>query len=151
MASEQILIVDDNPDNLKLLRFILSSQGYELRGAGDAAEALTILESFRPQLILLDLQLPSMDGLDLTRRLKADPRTHDIPIVAVTAYAMKGDEEKAREAGCDDYLTKPIDKKVLRAVVGRYVRNAKPILADAAAQEVTSLAQADSPGRRSAT
>jgi CheY-like chemotaxis protein len=109
MAGEPVLIVDDNAANLKLARILLSEEGYEVRTAGDAEEALRILETFLPRLILMDIQLPGMDGLTLTRRLKADERTLDILIVALTAYAMKGDEERALGAGCDGYVSKPID------------------------------------------
>lgn len=109
MAGEPILIVDDNPTNLKLARILLETEGYEIRAAQDAEEALQLLETFHPRIILMDIQLPGMDGLELTRRLKADPRTRNIHILAVTSYAMRGDELRAREAGCDGYLTKPID------------------------------------------
>lgn len=117
MAREPILIVDDNPQNLKLARLLLSSQEYEIRTADDAEQALQALASFRPRLILMDLQMPGMDGLTLTRKLKGDPAHRDIPIVALTAYAMKGDEEKARAAGCDAYVTKPVDATALRVLV----------------------------------
>jgi CheY-like chemotaxis protein len=117
MSGTRILIVDDNPSNMKLLAFMLSSRGYDVRTAGDAIEALTALESFPARLILMDLQMPGMDGLELTRRLKADPRTSEIIIVAVTANAMKGDEEKARAAGCDGYVTKPIDTRALPRLI----------------------------------
>ncbi len=122
MAGDPILVVDDNPTNLKLIRVLLAGEGYEVRTAGDAEEALAALQGFRPRLVLMDLQLPGMDGLELTRRLKADPGTRDILIVALTAYAMKGDEEKAREAGCDGYLAKPIDTRTLPAQVAGYLR-----------------------------
>jgi len=125
MAGEPILIVDDNPTNLKLLEYLLSSRGYEVRSAADAQQALTLVESFHPRLMLVDLQLPGMDGRELTRRLKSDPRTHDVIIVAVTAYAMKGDEEKARAAGCDAYVTKPIDTRGLALKVAELLA-AKP-------------------------
>ena len=121
MAAEPILIVDDNPTNLKLAQRLLTLEGYEVRTATDAEEALTILERFRPRLILMDLQLPGLDGLALTRRLKADPATRDITIVALTAYAMKGDEEKALVAGCDGYIAKPINTRTLPGVVARYL------------------------------
>ena len=117
MAGEPILIVDDNAVNLKLVRVLLAKEGYETRTANDATEALAVLETFKPRLILMDLQLPGMDGLQLTRQLKADPRTKDIVIVALTAYAMKGDEEKSREAGCDGYITKPIDTRTMPATL----------------------------------
>ena len=119
MANEPILVVDDNPANLKLVRILLSGEGYDVRVAADAEEALSVLRGFRPRLILMDLQLPGMDGLALTARLKAEPATRDIEIIALTAYAMKGDEERARAAGCDGYITKPIDTRVLPEIVGR--------------------------------
>jgi CheY-like chemotaxis protein len=121
MAGEPILIVDDNPANLKLARVLLAGEGYEVRTAVDAEEALTVLESFRPRLILMDLQMPGMDGFALTRRLKADPATKGILILALTAYAMKGDEEKAMAAGCDGYLSKPIDTRALPALIARHL------------------------------
>ncbi len=114
---EPILIVDDHPTNLKLASVVLGEEGYEVRTATDAEEALVVLGSWRPRLILMDIQLPGMDGLDLTRRLKADPATRDISILAMTAYAMKGDEQKALDAGCDGYITKPIDVAALPRTV----------------------------------
>ena len=122
MNPDVILIVDDNSDNLELALAILSGHGYELRTAVDAQSAVELMQSVLPKLILLDIQLPGMDGLQLTRQLKADPRTRHIPILAVTAYAMKGDEQRAREAGCDGYLTKPINKRELRAAVAAYMQ-----------------------------
>ncbi len=121
MVSEPILVVDDNPQNLKLARVILATEGYHVQTAIDAEDALNILESFRPHLILMDLQLPRMDGLELTRRLKADPRYRDIIILAVTAYAMKGDDEKAFAAGCDGYMTKPLDTDALARMVAEHL------------------------------
>lgn len=109
MQREPVLIVDDNPQNLKLAKVILAAEGFDVKTAIDAEDALRILESFTPRLILMDLQLPRMDGLELTRRLKADPARREIIIIALTAYAMKGDKEKAFAAGCDGYLSKPID------------------------------------------
>jgi two-component system cell cycle response regulator len=119
-----LLIVDDNAENLKLILLLLATSGHELVTAMDAVQALQAIEHRLPDLILLDLQLPGMDGLELTRRLRADTRTRGIPIVAVTAYAMKGDEDKARDAGCNGYLTKPIDKQLLRLVVKSYLEPA---------------------------
>lgn len=122
MAGEiGILVVDDNPGNLKLLSYVLENQGYGIRTAADAGEALAALRQFRPRLILLDLQLPGMDGLELARHLKMDPAQAGVLIVAVTASAMKGDEEKAIEAGCDGYITKPIDTRTLPKLVASYL------------------------------
>ena len=113
MEHQAILIVDDNPVNMKLIRVLLAGEGYEVRTASDATEALDILQAFRPGLILLDIQLPGIDGLELTRRLKSQPSTRDIPILGLTAYAMKGDEERILAAGCDGYIPKPIDTRTL--------------------------------------
>jgi CheY-like chemotaxis protein len=109
MAGERILVVDDNPSNVKLASFVLKARGFEVREAGSAEEAMAELVAHPPRIILMDIQLPGTDGLTLTRLLKADPRTSGIIIVAFTAYAMQGDEQKALEAGCDGYLTKPIN------------------------------------------
>jgi CheY-like chemotaxis protein len=122
MAGEPILIVDDNPANLKLARVLLAGEGYDVRTAGDAAEALAVLETFRPRLILMDLQMPGMDGFELTRRLKSAPANRDVIILALTAYAMKGDEEKAREAGCDGYISKPIDTRSFPAQIAEHLK-----------------------------
>jgi two-component system cell cycle response regulator DivK len=121
MAGEPILVVDDNATNMKLLRVLLTSQGYDVRTAGDASDAMEVIKGFRPRLILMDIQLPGMSGLELTSLLKADPATRDILVVAITAYAMKGDEEKARRAGCDGYISKPIDTRTLASVIARHL------------------------------
>lgn len=121
MAGEPILIVDDNMQNLKLTKVILAAAGYEVKTAIDAEEALRILESFMPRVILMDIQLPHMDGLELTRQLKADPTRRGIIIIALTAYAMKGDDAKAFAAGCDAYLSKPIDIDALPRVVAEHL------------------------------
>jgi len=122
MDAGPILIVDDNPANLKLIRVLLTGEGYQVQTAADSQEALAAIATVRPRLILMDLQLPGIDGIELTRRLKADPATKDIRIVALTAYAMKGDEEKARAVGCEGYITKPIDTRVLPGLVAGYLR-----------------------------
>ena len=121
MRGEPILVVDDNPHNLKLERVLLSGEGYDVRTAADAEEALAVLGSFAPRLVLMDLQLPGMDGLELTRRLKRDPARRDIVVIALTAYAMKGDEAKALAAGCDGYIAKPIDTEALTDLVARHL------------------------------
>ena len=117
MAGEPILVVDDNPTNVKLLSVLLAAGGYEVRAAGSAEQALAILEGYTPRLILVDIQLPGMNGLELTRALRRRPDTRDVAIVAVTAYAMKGDEDRARAAGCDNYVTKPINTRTLPALI----------------------------------
>jgi two-component system cell cycle response regulator DivK len=121
MASEAILVVDDNAANLKLARVLLTREGYVVRGAVDAEEALRVLETFTPRLILMDIQLPGMDGLELTRRIKADPERRFVVIIALTAYAMKGDDLKALAAGCDGYLAKPIDPETLPLTIAQYL------------------------------
>ena len=123
MAGEAILIVDDNPANLKLARVLLQGEGYDVRTTTDAESALRLLQTFTPRLIMMDIQLPGMDGLELTRRLKADPATQHITIIALTAYAMKGDEEKARAAGCDGYIAKPIEIDTFPATLARYLQS----------------------------
>jgi len=121
MTHERILIVDDQPQNLKLARVVLEQAGYLVATAEDAEQAMRQLQASKPRLILMDLQLPGLDGLALTRRLKADPAYRDVVIVALTAYAMKGDDTKAFAAGCDGYLTKPVDIDNLVAVVARHL------------------------------
>lgn len=119
MAGETLLVVDDNPENLKLAKVLLKGEGYSVATARDAEEALDVLKTIRPRLILMDIQLPGMDGLELTRRIKTDPGRRDILIVALTAYAMKGDDAKAFAAGCDAYISKPIDTQELPKTIAR--------------------------------
>ena len=121
MSGERILIVDDNATNLKLVAYLMKANGYTVETALDAESALDAIGVNHPDVILMDIQLPGIDGLELTRRLKADPRTRDIVIVAVTAYAMKGDQAKALAAGCDDYITKPIDTRTLPETIARHL------------------------------
>lgn len=117
MKTGRILVVDDNVTNLKLISDLLAFEGHEILNAMDAEEAQVLLARILPDLILMDIALPGMDGLALTRLLKADPRTSHIRIVALTAYAMKGDDQKALAAGCDGYITKPIDTRTLPRVL----------------------------------
>jgi CheY-like chemotaxis protein len=121
MAGERILIVDDNATNLKLVAYLMKANGYTVETALDAESAIVAIRDNHPDVILMDIQLPGIDGLELTRRLKADPATRDIVIVAVTAYAMKGDQAKALAAGCDDYITKPIDTRTLPETIARHL------------------------------
>jgi len=111
--SSRILIVDDNPINLKLAADVLEAASFAIDRAVDAEQAQHVLSETVPDLILMDIALPGMDGLTLTRKLKADPRFEGIPIIALTASAMKGDDRKALEAGCISYISKPIDTRKL--------------------------------------
>jgi CheY-like chemotaxis protein len=117
MSTRRILLIEDNAVNRRLAQFLLKSQGYEVWEVTNAPEAFETLKERRPDLILMDVQLPGMDGLTATRQLKADPGTRDIPVLAVTSYAMKGDEAKALAAGCSGYVTKPIDKTLFLQTV----------------------------------
>lgn len=125
MAGELILIIDDNPLNLKLVDYLLTIKGYVVHTVSNAEEALHLLLTVTPHLILMDIQLPGMDGLELTKKLKSDPRYHNIPIVAITAYAMKGDKEKALAAGCDGYIAKPIDTRTLPTIIDGFIHDKK--------------------------
>jgi CheY-like chemotaxis protein len=119
-----IFVVDDNPVNLKLVCDVLEFEGYTIGRAADAEEAQEILREATPDLILMDVALPGMDGLTLTRKLKSEARWRHVPIVALTAFAMKGDDEKARAAGCDAYITKPINTRKLPEQIAEILRNA---------------------------
>lgn len=125
MSSASILVVDDNPANLKLMKFLLTLRGYEVRTAEDAEQAKTELELALPDLVLMDVQLPGVDGLTLTRELRQSPRTQRLVIVAVTAYAMMGDLQRAMLAGVDGYITKPIRKEPFLEVVSQHLVLAK--------------------------
>jgi len=119
MNKERILVVDDNPTNLKLAADVLEWSGFQVSGAADAEQALELIGEAPPELILMDIGLPGMDGLTLARKLKADPATGHIPIVAMTAFAMKGDAQKVFDAGCDGYISKPIDTRTFASQVSR--------------------------------
>jgi CheY-like chemotaxis protein len=120
----RILIVDDNPANLRLATDVLEDAGCDIHQAVDAEQALAMLSKLQPDLIVMDIALPGMDGLTLTRKLKADPRLKDVPIVAVTASAMKGDDKKALAAGCHAYVTKPIDTRRFAQTILAYLPSA---------------------------
>jgi CheY-like chemotaxis protein len=121
MAGERILVIEDNPLNLELVRALLEANGYEVIDSGNAEEGIERARTEKPQLIFMDLGLPGTDGFAATQLLKADAATRHIPVVALTAHAMKGDDERARQAGCDGYLTKPIDTRSFPAVVARFL------------------------------
>ena len=126
MAGETILIVDDVPVNLKLAGAVLQREGYTVQTANDGEQALEMLQTMRPDLILSDIQMPIIDGFELTRRVKQDERLRDIPVVALTALTVQTGEEKAREAGFDGYLTKPIDTRTMGLRVREYLERRNP-------------------------
>ena len=117
----RVLVVDDHPLNLRLASVLLSAEGHEVETAIDAGDALARIAERPPDVILMDIQLPGTDGLTLTRRLKEDPATADIVVVALTAFAMSGDEQRALDAGCDGYIAKPYDTRRLAAMVADHV------------------------------
>jgi two-component system cell cycle response regulator DivK len=121
VMSKRILVVEDQADNRQILRDLLRSVGYEVVESEDGQAALVAAKSQRPDLILMDIQLPLMDGYEATRRIKADPDLRAIPIIAVTSYALSGDEDKAQAAGCDDYVTKPYSPRQLLAKIKEYL------------------------------
>jgi two-component system, cell cycle response regulator DivK len=116
-----ILVVEDQEDNRRILRDLLTNSGYNLVEAEDGAQALTMAQHKRPDLILMDVQIPVLDGYEVTRRLKADPELRAIPIIVVTSYALSGDESKARAAGCNGYVSKPYSTRQLLAKIREYV------------------------------
>jgi len=120
-----ILVVEDNPANQLLIQFTLESSGYQVELAGSAPEALASIERRRPDLILMDIQLPGRDGLSLTRQLKADPKVEAIPVVALTARAMAGDRELSLAAGCAGYISKPIDTRMIIDQVAYFLSSGK--------------------------
>jgi two-component system cell cycle response regulator DivK len=122
MATNRIVLyVEDNPDNRLLVRRILQADGFEVLEASSAAQALQLLELQTPDLILMDINMPDLDGYTLTTRLKKDPNFNRVPIVALTANVMKGDRERSLEAGCDGYIQKPIDVDRLPSQVSSFL------------------------------
>ena len=115
--TKRILVVEDQEDNRQILRDLLSNAGFEIIEAETGEEALVAASSQRPDLILMDIQLPVLDGYEVTRRIKANPLLQEIPIIVVTSYALSGDEGKAREAGCNEYVTKPYSPRELLAKI----------------------------------
>jgi CheY-like chemotaxis protein len=126
MTGKSILLVDDSVHNLKLTRFLLTHEGFDVSTAQNAEQALGALEMHIPSLILMDIQLPGMDGLQLTRHLRRDASLNAVPIVAFTASAIKGDEEIARASGCDGYVTKPINTRTLAGILRGYLNQDRP-------------------------
>ena len=119
--SKRILLVEDQPDNRKIIRDMLRGTDYEIMEAENGEEALAAIAKQRPDLILMDIQLPVMDGYTATRRIKADPTLRAIPIIAVTSYALSGEDKKARAAGCYDYVPKPYSPRQLLAKIRQYM------------------------------
>jgi two-component system cell cycle response regulator DivK len=119
--TKRILVVEDQEDNRQILRDLLDNAGFEMIEADDGLQALTQAAKHRPDLILMDIQLPLLDGYEATRRLKADPELKAIPIIVVTSYALSGDEDKARAAGCDAYVAKPYSPRALLAKIKEYL------------------------------
>jgi two-component system, cell cycle response regulator DivK len=115
--SKRILVVEDQEDNRQIIRDLLAATDYEITEAENGEEALAAVARQRPDLILMDIQMPIMDGYEATRQIKADPALQSIPIIAITSYALSGDEQKAREAGCDDYVPKPYSPRQLLAKI----------------------------------
>ncbi|WP_319517204.1 response regulator [uncultured Martelella sp.] len=122
--AKQVLIVEDNDLNMKLFRDLVEAQGYEVVESRTGADAYELARIFRPGLILMDIQLPEQSGLEIARALKADSELAKIPVIAVTAFAMRGDEQRIREAGCDAYLSKPVS-------VPNFIKTVKAYLGDA--------------------
>lgn len=116
-----VLIIEDNDNNLYMMQFILSKLGHTVRDARDGASGVALAKDIRPDLILMDIQLPVMDGYTATRQIREDPRLAAVPIIAVTSYAMVGDREKALEAGCTDYVEKPIDPAAFIQILDKYL------------------------------
>jgi len=119
--TKRILVVEDQEDNRQILRDLLAATDYEVVEAENGEAALAAVVKQRPDLILMDIQLPILDGYEATRRIKADPALSSIPIIAVTSYALSGDEEKARSAGCDDFVPKPYSPRQLLAKIRQYL------------------------------
>jgi len=119
--SKRILVVEDQEDNRQIIRDMLTATDYEIMEAESGEEALEAVAKQRPDLILMDIQLPGMDGYEATRRIKADPALRSIPIIAVTSFALSGEEQKARAAGCDEYVPKPYSPRQLLAKIRQYL------------------------------
>jgi two-component system cell cycle response regulator DivK len=119
--SKRILLIEDHEDNRRIVRDLIGATDYELVEAATGEDGVAMAESHQPDLILMDIQLPGIDGYEATRRIKANPALAHIPIIAVTSYALSGDEVKARAAGCDDYVTKPFSPRALLGKVREYL------------------------------
>ena len=126
MATDLILVVDDNPNNLRLLELFLTKRGYPIATAADGREAREKIQALRPGLVLLDVQLPGINGVDLTREIKADPELSSTIIIAVTSYAMAGDRERMLAAGFDGYMSKPLRLQALERSINEHLQSRPP-------------------------
>jgi CheY-like chemotaxis protein len=126
MAEETVLVIEDNVLNMKLVRSLLNLAKYKVLEAVDAEKGIHLAREHRPDLILMDIQLPGMDGLSATRNIREDAELKTIPVVALTSYAMQGDDKKAREAGCTGYISKPIDTRTFIATISQYLKDEIP-------------------------
>jgi two-component system, cell cycle response regulator len=144
-VTQRILVVDDNPTNLKLACEVLECEGYEIWRAMDAEQAQEIVAAQLPDLILMDIGLPGMDGLSLTRLLKAEARTREIPIVALTAFAMKGDSQKAFDAGCNGYITKPLDIRRFPQQIAEILQPGERLAEEAGPEHIRVMVIEDDP------
>lgn len=122
MSDKSVMVVEDNEKNRKLMRVILKAKGYNVLEASTGEEALSVLKNQKPDIILMDIQLPGMDGITLVKLIKENPTMNDIPVIAVTAYAMKGDEQKILDSGCNAYISKPINTQELPLIVEKYIK-----------------------------
>jgi CheY-like chemotaxis protein len=141
VQAKSVLIVDDNPTNLKLTRFLLDKEGYRVLTATDGQEAIELLQTVQPDLVLMDIQLPGIDGLEVTRRLKSDPSTRDLRIVALSAYTMESNRAQVVDVGCDGFISKPIDTKTFPGLVRQYLdrSRSRPV----ASRKVSSIVLAE--------
>lgn len=121
MPNKKVLVIEDNPLNMKLIRGLLQLGNFDMLEAVDAESGIELARKIRPDLILMDIQLPGMDGLSATRIIRNDSSLKEVPIVAVTSYAMQGDEQKAKSAGCSGYIVKPIDTRSFLDTISRYM------------------------------
>ncbi|MDR4507078.1 MAG: response regulator [Candidatus Brocadiaceae bacterium] len=122
MSDKNVMVVEDNEKNRKLMRVILKAKGYNVIEAATGEEAISTLQKQKPDIILMDIQLPGIDGMTLAKQIKEDKNTKDIPILAVTAHAMKGDEQKFLDCGCNGYISKPINTRELPDIVEQHIR-----------------------------
>ena len=123
--AKTVLIVEDNELNMKLFHDLLEAHGYDTVGTRNGVEVIELARTHRPDLILMDIQLPEVSGLEVTKWIKGDPELHEVPVVAVTAFAMKGDEERIRQGGCEAYLSKPISVAKFMETIRRFLGNSE--------------------------